>query len=622
MKELINKIKILGFNQAHQFYLDKYKKSKKDKDLLYVTLLELEYMDELKIDDDTIASNLFKLSYSKDDEIFKKICDPSLLCAIELENYYHCYNISKRAIELNLHSFNIYFASVLGLYFFKKDPYDKSITKYISKLSDELKALGNVDFLANKTYLFEVKYYLTINDYNKADEITNISVLTLKDELYKNYITLLYNIVTNPKNPDLLPLNQIKENGLFSEYMFYIHLFDIYYYRKDYSTAYKILEHICNIKNIESEVNIYPLKRKMIECLIFLGKLSEGISLLEKEDLENNADANFFLGKLHSFRGFKQDLDKAIPYYEKSFSISHQYINLIEICQNYLALQQFDKANEVYSKLTKVNNLDENLLSLTFSKYMYEQNFNQAFKVAKEAYKKEKNEENLCNILLSTKSCHLFKKLFKERINNYKSDLDLIAYLCAGVPTIKKDKQRAKELADKYLKENPINTLTNQTLMLLAYAYLDIDNKMYLYLLEQGYYNYTNFIDGSCQVIVTLAYSYYYGIGVDTNKEKTKELLDLINRNSNGIFCTKLVQLQAQINLDNNINLEQSYNQLLKSNETRYDLTSLYLLIQIGKKLNKNIKKHKREFKKAFKLSTDEDRLYYKNNPTHIMLNY
>lgn len=622
MKELTNTINRLGFKKAHQFYLNKYKKFKKDKDLLYLILIELEFIEELKIDDEIIASNLFALAYCKDDSIFKKIATPALLCAIELENYYHCYNISKRAIKLNMQSFNIYLGAVLGLYYFKKDIYNKKIEEYIIKLNNELDNLGKIDYLASKAYLFETKYYLTIKNYKKADEITNLSVLTLDDNLTKNYINLLYNIVTNEQNPDLLPLKQIKDTSLFAEYSFFIHLFDIYYYRKDYLKSYRILEHICNIDKIENEVDIYPLKRKMIECLIYVGKITKGISILEKEDLKTNADANFFLGKLHSFRGYKLDLEKAIPYYKQAFKISKQYINLIEICQNYLALQDFDKANKVYLKIKENKDLEEDILSLSYSKYMYQQDFNNAYKVAKQLYKKDNNEENLCNLLLCTSSSHEFKKLFKLRIKKYFSTIDHIAYLCAGVPTIKKDKLKAKQLADKYLKDNPLDTLTNQTLLLLAYAYLDIDNKMYLNLLEKGYYNYTNLIDGSIQVVVTLAYSYYYGIGVKLDRNKTKELLDLINEKSNGVFCTKLVQLHAQISLDNNSNLEYWYNQLLKSNETRYDLTSLYLLIELGKRLNKDIKQHKKEFKKAFKLSTDEDKLHYMNNPSHIILNY
>lgn len=623
IKELTDKIKKDGLEKTYKYYLDKYNKTKKEKFLFYKTILELKFYPIFKVEDNKLYSNLIELSNSNNISIVKEIIIPCIAFCLEYENYYQCLYLGKKGLELGIDTYWTYISYVLGTMHFKKDFKDKNIEDYLLKAKQDLSNYENNTLLEQNLLLIMLKYYLVINDKEKIEDLTNKITLTSSDQLFIDTINALVEIIENRNNYDHFIVDKVLNNDIKITYSFLIDLFEIYYFKEDFATSFKVLEYAYKLEKENNYEDLYTIKRKMIECLIRLSSKKEAIKLLKEEDLTKNSDANYLLAEIYADNNYLIDLKRAIRYYKKANSIKSNPSNLVSLGNLYIKLNDKENVELINSQLKQNYILNSQFIDFFINKAIFDQDFDLAFKFSKLICKTTKYKEYkyVNYIITTTKSFHHLKKAYKI-LNINENEFTYAFYLYNGTPFKKPDLKLLKPYLEKLLESKKYEDFNNEQLAFLANAYLDIDISKYIEILNFGHKNFLKLNDGLSTCSTFLAYSYYYGIGVEKDKEKANEICMKIEMLA-GLFGDEYyLTLKSQINLDNTYDLENTFNLLSSTFTIRYPLNRLLLLIKIGYLLNKDTSKYKKAYKKGLKFCSIKEKDYFKNNPSCIKLFY
>ncbi len=621
--ELTDKLKQLGIEKTYKYYSDKYNKTKKEKFLLYKTLLELKFFPILKIEDNQLYSNLIQLSNSSSNKIVKEVLIPCIAFSLEYENYAQCFYFAQKGFSLGIFTYWTYISYVLGLIHFKKDCKNPIIETYLLKAEEDLKNYENSSLLEQNLILILVKYYLTINNKEKIEELSNKITLTCSDQAFIDTINALIEIVENKNNYDHFIVNKILSQNLKFSFSFLIDLFDIYYFKDEYYSAFKVLEYAYKLQKENNNQDIYFIKRKMIECLLQNSFKKEAIELLKEEDLNKNSDANYLLAEIYADNNYLTDINKAIRHFTKANSIQNSPINLINLGNLYIRIHDKQKADDIYQELKSNYKANTKLTDFYINKAIFDQDFDLAFKLAYSFYKKTKTKDfKFINyMIMTTKSYHYLKKAYKL-IDFNENEFTYTFYLYNGTPFIKPNYDLLNKTILKILEDKKYSDFNNEQLAFLANTFLDIDNSKYIEILNYGHNKFINLEDGISTCSTFLAYSYYYGIGVEQDIKKANTICNKIEKLARIYGDEYYLILKSQINLDNKTDLENTFNLLSNSFTSRYQLNKLLLLIKIGELLNKDVTKYKKQYKKGLKFCSIKEKDYFKNNPSHIKLFY
>ncbi len=621
--ELTDKLKQLGIEKTYKYYSDKYNKTKKEKFLLYKTLLELKFFPILKIEDNQLYSNLIQLSNSSSNKIVKAVLIPCIAFSLEYENYAQCFYLAQKGFSLDIFTYWTYISYVLGLIHFKKDYKNPIIETYLLKAEEDLKNYENSSLLEQNLILILVKYYSTISNKEKIEELSNKITLTCSDQAFIDTINALIEIVENKNNYDHFIVNKILSQDLKFSFSFLIDLFDIYYFKDEYYSAFKVLEYAYKLQKENNNQDIYFIKRKMIECLLQDSFKKEAIELLKEEDLNKNSDANYLLAEIYADNNYLTDINKAIRHFTKANSIQNSPINLIDLGNLYIRIHDKQKADDIYQELKSNYKANTKLTDFYINKAIFDQDFDLAFKLAYSFYKKTKTKDfKFINyMIMSTKSYHFLKKAYKL-IDFNENEFTYTFYLYNGTPFTKPNYDLLNKTILKILEDKKYSDFNNEQLAFLANTFLDIDNSKYIKILNYGHNKFINLEDGISTCSTFLAYSYYYGIGVEQDIKKANTICNKIEKLAGIHGDEYYLILKSQINLDNKTDLENTFNLLSNSFTSRYQLNKLLLLIKIGELLNKDVAKYKKQYKKGLKFCSIKEKDYFKNNPSHIKLFY
>ena len=111
------------------------------------------------------------------------------------------------------------------------------------------------------------------------------------------------------------------------------------------------------------------------------------------------------------------------------------------------------------------------------------------------------------------------------------------------------------------------------------------------------------------------------GIGIKKDVNKAYEVaLQTINDNYE-VVSESLGNAYAECAIMLNKDLSPVYDFLIRTRERRYSLGRYFMIIKVGKLLNKDVSYYEKMYQKSFKYDTKLERAYYKNNPTTFMMN-
>ena len=111
------------------------------------------------------------------------------------------------------------------------------------------------------------------------------------------------------------------------------------------------------------------------------------------------------------------------------------------------------------------------------------------------------------------------------------------------------------------------------------------------------------------------------GIGMEKNIEKAYDIAKETILDNFGAVSESLGNIYAECAIYLNKDLNEVYDFLIKTIEKRYTLSRYFMIIKVGKLLNKDVSYYEKMYKKSFKYCTILEKQYYETNPSTFMMN-
>ena len=599
IQELLQEGKI---EEGYKELVEYQNKNKDDLSLYFLTLIDIKYHFE-NIDLEITCEKFDKLIKSKNINIRRNSFVPYISLLLEVDYIEKCYYVSKQAIDEGLDDYLINYGYARGLMEFKEN-YSSEVEQL---LLDVIKNISNENVRVDS----EIKLcelYCKNKKFKEAEEFINKTYFIEGNDL----TTLLNLILATYKNPD----NENKheyEQAMNSQYKYgsLVFLSDYYYDKKNYERALSYLDELIVITS--NDINIQ--KRKVL-CLKYLDKDEEALDLLKTMN-QDDPDVNYQIGSFLINKVNIKFLHESKKYLLKALEESINYpiiSSLYRVCERTLDLDTFkiviDKFEEVIPK--------HPLLSLGKIKYYnHSLDFDRAEKIAKQVGKLKYDEE----FIFETSYCE------KNPKKTYKNIVKLISQDELDFFKIRSDYYGEFGLkinkinCDKFIKEN-IETQSNCVDSLITRIYLDrndIDNA--LKYVNKGLNQYYNNVDNCTCIVGYYAYMLMNGIGIEKNIEKAYDIAKETIIDNFGAVSESLGNIYAECAIYLNKDLNEVYDFLIKTIEKRYTLSRYFMIIKVGKLLNKDVSYYEKMYKKSFKYCTILEKQYYETNPSTFMMN-
>ena len=111
------------------------------------------------------------------------------------------------------------------------------------------------------------------------------------------------------------------------------------------------------------------------------------------------------------------------------------------------------------------------------------------------------------------------------------------------------------------------------------------------------------------------------GIGMGMDVLKAYELAERVIKDNFDEVSESLGNAYAEMAIMLNKDLNPVYDFLVKTIERRYCLGRYFMIVKVGKLLNKDVSYYEKMYKASFKYDTKLEASYYKGNPSTFMMN-
>lgn len=604
MEKYISLLRQGNYKEAYKGFKEIYKNNKSIIALYYLTMIDYQFNN---VELQTLLDNFIILYIKGTKQIKKAIVSPYLsLLLLEIEDYKSCYEIANKEVLKGSKDYLILLSYAKGLFYYKKD----SSQKVINLVEEVLKTEGLKDKMKLYIYDFLVRVYLEKDDIHKAKHILGKLSLIYPNNPRLAYIALVINIHENDLELDADFLEQVYA----SEYKlnFLNELTEYYYQNKKYDLAIEYLE------EMERTFSSYYTRRKIAICYLENKEYQKVIDLLEKE---NNmiADCAWLISEGYYFIGTKEALIKAKDYCQKAYELEPEVKYLKCLGDIYYEIKDLDSLNKIIELLeTKYH--DKYAIYLKVYYYIYQQEFDKAEKECKKLFKVMKiSDQDKFDLAFKcfkniNKANKLAKKFVLDKQNHF---LRLIsAYYGEHNQPIN---QEIVDIETEALLKK--DDKSNCELSLLGWVLLEKNLDMALELIKEGVERYLKDLDRCSCSIGVYSYLLLHGINVERDVDKAYELCKLAIEKSIGNGNENVGNIFAEASIILNKDLEKVYSFLLETRDRRYDISRLFMIIKVGKLLDKDVSFYQKQYKKALKNVSIKEKNYYLNNPEFVTIN-
>ena len=576
--------------------------------LYYSTFIEYHYIQNYNVDE---LYNNFKALYKYNKDTRIKVYDFYLAFLMDHEDYDLARKVSLKSLKETGENFiNCY-------------SYSRSLQKLNKKLnvaldyairSTSVEELNETQKLVVYANLIEI--YCLKKEYNQAKNIINKLYLFSNNIPYISLIELQVAISEeNDEEIAKLTANNLKyEENKFEA----IKLLCQYYYESDqYDIAieyHKMLKIYLSSPSFANE--------KLAILFLYSDKFDDGIKLLKEEPLENMAANNYLLGNLYYYKGGRSNYLLAINHYKQALEVSEDKEKVLTALGDvYTDLIDIKNLKDISNQLTKINSHG---FAAYFDACIYRltQQFDKASKLIK-TMKRNKVDDYRINLIIKTCSDK------PEKVSDYYNDVfnkndkhslrEKIEILSFGKYGNKIDMNKAKIYIEELEKKENLSGC-DYSVIASFYLLKNEDKKAYEYA-KIGYEKYLHG-EETCQCCgAIIAYLKYKGRGIEKDIDEAYNIFKLIHEKECNDLNENIVHIYAMLSIELNKDLEVVYNLLEKTAYRKYSTSRLFMLIKIGKLLNKDISNYNKLFKESLKHCCQREFEYYSKQHDDFMFN-
>ena len=589
--------------EAYKEVTEYYNVKKDDVSLLYLTLLDLDF-NYYTLPNYVFIERFEKLIKSNKKQIRQRAYEPYLSLLLDIEDYEKCYNVSSKARQEGLESFLIN----LG--------YAKGSIEYKEIKTEEIEniLLGTIDIAPNdqvkklsQTYICE--YYCKNKRFEEVEKFVHKIYFTYKDG-FVHYLNMIVDTYKNPESKNTEQYEKAMESD--HKYETLMFLANYYYFEKHQERALEYLEELLIVTN-----NDFDIQKKKTICLLELERIEEATAYLLTLD-QNNYDVCYLLGKILYNKRTRKDYNESKQYFFKALDINpnvNVYNILSQVCEE---TRDFTSWSKLIEHLKKSEISKALLYKMEIKYYNNLGDFDKALALINELGKYKTKEAYLAEYSYCSYNPNKLNKYFKKLIKEEEYDFFFARAKLYGYYGLKIDKTKLLPFIKNYETECFSSCVDS----LIAKYYLDendIENG--LKHINRGLENYNKNIDMCTCVVGYYAYCLVNGIGYDKDIKKAYDLMHQTIEENYGCVSESLGNLYAECAILLNKDLNNVYEFLIKTIERRYTLGRYFMIIKVGKLLNKDVSYYEKMYKESFKYENKLECQYYKNNPETFMMN-
>lgn len=589
--------------EAYKEVTEYYNAKKDEVSLLYLTLLDLDF-NYYTLSNDEFITRFERLINSNKKQIRQRAYEPYLSLLLDIEDYERCYNVSTKARNEGMESFLINLGYAKG-----SIEYKEIKTEEIENILLATVEMAPNDQVKKLSEIYICEYYCKNKRFEEVEKFVHKIYFTYKDG-FAYYLNMIIATYKNPESEN----NEQYEKAMESDHKFETLMFlaNYYYYDNQQERALKYLEELLIVTN-----NDFDIQKKKTICLLELERIEEATEYLLTLD-QNNYDVCYLLGKILYNKRTRKDYNESKQYFFKALDINPNanVANILsQVCEEtrdftnwkklieYLENTKFSKALLYKIKIKYYNNLGD---------------FDEALKLINELGKYKTKETYLSEYSYCAYKPNKLNKYFKKLIKNEDYDFFLARANLYGYYGLKIDKTKVLPFIKNYEKECFSSCVDS----LIVNYYLgenDIDNA--LKHLNRGLENYNNHIDMCTCIIGYYAYCIMNGIGMEKDIQKAYDLAVKTIEDNYECVSESLGNIYAECSILLKKDLTEVFNFLVRTIERRYTLGRYFMIIKVGKLLNKDVSYFEKMYKESFKYENKLESNYYKNNPETFMMN-
>jgi TPR repeat protein len=433
------------------------------------------------------------------------------------------------------------------------------------------------------------------------------------------YITLLeLHIAIDEENEEEIN-KSIEENLKYEQNKFetYKLLCEYYYNSEQYELAIKYHKLIRPLI-----VSTSFIDEKIAICYLCMDKYDEGIAYLKENPLEEEAHQNYMLGELYFYKWGKENFKQAAHHYELALTSAANKEKVLKcLGDTYFELVDTTNLKRIVDELRKTSKHGY-VDYLEASYYRLTQRFDEAENLLK--YMKEplvpKFRINTIIDNCATKPEILDNQHNEAFTKDDKYSLrDSLKFLMFGEHGNEISLEKAQAYVDKLENMDDLTTCAYSTLSNF-YLFKNDYDKAYS-LAKTGYDKYLKGEEGCQCCAAFVAYCKLKGIGTEKNIEEAYEIckdveireLGDVNENAGHVYA------ECAILLDKDLN--HIYNLLEKTLFRRYSPSRYFMLVKIGKLLNKDTSKYTKLLQESLKHTSKRELEYYSKEQSEFLLN-
>ena len=608
MQELLTLLNEQKYQEALAGFQKMYEMTNNPIALYYITFIKYYYLQETNLEE---LYNNFKILFDYSKDIRLHIYDFYLSFLMDNKDYELGLDIASKAIKETNHNFINCFA------------YSKCLAKQNKSLNTALEYAKKSIEIEDLTELQKVIAYSNL-----------IEIYSMRKEfdLAKENINKLYLMSSNVPYITLLELqlamdmedeNEIerlaKESLQYEQNEFEtLRLLCIYYYEHDnYDLAIKYHKQIKPLMESQSFIN-----EKLALCYLFADKYDEGINLLNEEPLDDLGHNYYLLGEFYYYKGGKRNYKKAVENYNKSLDLAQNKVKVLNALGNvYFELVDTENLMKIVEELHK-HSKHGYVDFLEASYYRLVQKFDEAEKLLKHMKSPEVPNFRINNII---ETCSSKPEVLTNYHNRAFNEMDKYAlrnrvkFLMFGEHGNKIDMEEAKKHVEMLEKMDNLSTCAYSVIS-NYYLFNNEDEKAY----KTAYEGYEKYLkdEEPCQCCASfVAYCKLKGRGTEKDIEgaykickdiEERELGD-INENAGHVYAECAILLGKDLNY--------IYNLLEKTLFRRYSTSRYFMLVKIGKLLNKDVSKRQKLLQESLKHCSQREKEYYSTEQTEFLLN-
>ena len=598
MEELINQIQNGNYKEAYEGFKKIYEEKGDILAFYYMTMIDYQFH---QVSHHELIKRLEHLI--KKGNYFIK--EQSLVVYLSIlmfdfRDLDKAYQISYKAYKKGNRMFLVSFAYAYTSYITRNDTSDTILVV----LEEALHQDDFNDSFKISAYEIMIKIYLQRKEIDKAKHLLGKLTLLFPQDVRLHAINLFINFKENENDIDQYSLEEILSSSYCLEFI--NELSNTLYNEKKYELCIKYLNMALGRTNSDLQI-----KMKIAICLSDMKKFDEAIRLIENSH-ENNDNALFLLAEIYAFKGDKESLNKSLEYCLNTYANAPSLPKLKVLGDIYNKLYDYDNLLKVISTLQNEYKDDDYYHLLKACYYQDHQEFDSCEKEVRSAKKVK-------SIFLADLAFASFKN-HNNAIKYYRLHMNKNDYLTLIAKYYGEfNCQRSDFSNDLNKVENGIKD--NFDYALLGNIYLKTDiSKAYNYI-NEGFQRYINKTDNCISCVSYYVYLLTHGIYLKKDLNKAYQICKETLEKEDYHVDENLGNIYAELSLLLNKDLENVYSFLVQTRERRYSLSRMYMIIKVGKALNKNMRKEERIYRKTFKFANILEKEYYKDNPKVLMLN-